>query len=106
MSCLCNAISRCREDIERIEKMLSVISKMQSANNRLDANFSTVADSIQSAVTPRNINSLSERLEKGNRQVKYNVDILERECSDQIYSLRIRLNRMIEEDKAYHEMRF
>lgn len=104
MRCYCSEISRCKLDIKNIEQMISTFSDAESYNEQTDSMLLRVANCTHSAITPKNIDSLCNGIEKGNKYVKSNIDSAKIECSEQLSRLNRLLSIMKREDTAYHTM--
>jgi len=103
MQCYCNDISKINKDIETLKNMLSKINTMSGKDSTQDSTLARLSSNAASAVTPDNIQSLTEKTSKLNTKISDNRSAMSRRVDNEINTLNNKLSNLKTADKNYHD---
>lgn len=103
MGCYCSEIPRCERDIETIQNIQQKLIGMSMRNLTILTQQVLLSGVSAAAITPDNIGSLQDALQKMNVPITENVTDMLTLCSNKISSLQIELSSMRASDRAHHE---
>jgi hypothetical protein len=104
MSCRCNEITKCEDDIALIEGIITYALKNARANNyNTMARSSGLNRSLQNAVFIENLERITQRFDMIKTKCDGNIDNIQSKQSYELSRITSRCERYIDEDNRYHE---
>lgn len=104
MGCYCSEIPKCRDDIETIGNIESILKRMDNYNyQKINNALKQMEANTSSAISPDNINSLLTEELTINDKFEMTIKDLMSDCQHKKLKLDKQLQSMIKSDKTYHK---
>lgn len=102
MSCKCIDKKKCRNDIDRIKDIASILFKDISKNMMVTGELSSLGNKERSTFTASNMDELVSEEKKLNDDMTQLLPQLLKKCNEKIESLELEYTYLVSEDSEYH----
>jgi len=103
MSCRCNDISLCEEDLNTLKTMLQRLGDLSWDDETISNRLYLLSEYCNGSITPDNLATLTSIQSDLHNKLHENTLHMEELCQFEIQRLEQKLERMEREDERYHE---